>query len=95
MRLRRRGRRGERALHAFWNGAGFVEGARSLLYFDSTGFGGRILSLVLWLAAGALLMTAATVTEHRAAPALASPANRQRDTEEETAEVDLGEAVAA
>ncbi|MDX2646996.1 hypothetical protein PV341_26200 [Streptomyces sp. PA03-1a] len=83
------------ALHAFWNGAGFVEGARSLLYFDSTGFGGRILSLVLWLAAGALLTTAATVAEHRAAPDLASPAKRQRDTEKETAEVDLGETVAA
>ncbi|MEU8895576.1 hypothetical protein [Nocardia sp. NPDC048505] len=49
------------ALHSFWNGAGFVEGARSLLYFDGgAGLGGRLVSLVLWLVAGlALLLVAA------------------------------------
>ncbi|MFI6868641.1 hypothetical protein [Nocardia sp. NPDC050406] len=47
------------SLHAFWNGAGFVEGARGLLYFDNAGLGGRLLSLVLWLAAGVLLVVVA------------------------------------
>jgi hypothetical protein len=56
------------SLHAFWNGAGFVEGARSLLYFDGgAGFDGRLLSLVLWLAAGAALLTVAGTAEKRRA----------------------------
>ncbi|WP_257230966.1 hypothetical protein, partial [Streptomyces sp. UH6] len=41
------------ALHAFWNGAGFVEGVRDLLYFHSgADFGGRLASLVVWLGVG-------------------------------------------
>ncbi|MFD3451128.1 hypothetical protein ACFWVC_03030 [Streptomyces sp. NPDC058691] len=59
------------ALHAFWNGAGFVEGARSLLYFGSAGLGGRLLSLVLWLLAGLLLVAGAHAAERRARPAVA------------------------
>ena len=84
------------ALHAFWNGAGFVEGARSLLYFDSADFAGRILTLVLWLVAGLLLMAAAAVAERRAAPApeVAPPANEEQDAEEEAVEEEMGEAVA-
>ncbi|MGI5137020.1 MULTISPECIES: hypothetical protein [unclassified Streptomyces] len=84
------------ALHAFWNGAGFVEGARSLLYFDSAGSAGRILTLVLWLVAGLLLMAAAAVAERRAAPAPAvvPPANAKQDVEDEAAEEEIGEAVA-
>ncbi|QLY33634.1 hypothetical protein H0264_16600 [Nocardia huaxiensis] len=54
-------------LHGFWNGAGFMEGARSLLYFDGAGFGSRILSLVLWFAAGLLLIALAGRTEKRRA----------------------------
>jgi hypothetical protein len=82
------------ALHAFWNGAGFVEGARSLLYFDSAGSAGRILTLVLWLVAGLLLMAAAAVAERRAAPAPAGAANAKQDAEDEAAEEEIGEAVA-
>ncbi|GAB1331158.1 hypothetical protein [Streptomyces sennicomposti] len=40
------------ALHAFWNGAGFVEGARSLLYFGSDGLGREVWTLVVWLLLG-------------------------------------------
>ncbi|RDI49836.1 hypothetical protein [Nocardia mexicana] len=54
------------ALHSFWNGAGFVEGARSLLYFDGTGFGGRIASLALWFAGGLVLLVIAGMYERRA-----------------------------
>lgn len=54
------------ALHSFWNGAGFVEGARSLLYFDGNGgLGGRIASLALWFAAGVVLVLVGGVYERR------------------------------
>ncbi|MFC9092124.1 hypothetical protein [Streptomyces sp. NPDC057072] len=84
------------ALHAFWNGAGFVEGARSLLYFDSAGFAGHILTLVLWLVAGLLLLAAAAVAERHAAPAPAATpqASIGQDTADEAAEEQMGEAVA-
>ncbi|MEV6026440.1 hypothetical protein [Streptomyces sp. NPDC052036] len=71
------------ALHAFWNGAGFVEGARSLLYFPSAALGGRILSLVLWLVAGLLLLTAAAATERRGTPAPVHLRGPEADVEEE------------
>ncbi|MFD7641802.1 hypothetical protein ACFV4P_14230 [Kitasatospora sp. NPDC059795] len=61
------------ALHGFWNGAGFVEGARSILYFDGgAGLGGRVLSLVLWLVAGLALLVAAGVHERRQRTAAAA-----------------------
>ncbi|MGY0057402.1 hypothetical protein ACWY4P_12675 [Streptomyces sp. LZ34] len=77
------------ALHSFWNGPDFVEGARSLLYFDSAGLGGRMLSLVLWLVAGLLLVAAAAVTERRSTTVRASIPSAEADAEEE-----MGEAVA-
>ncbi|MFI9202212.1 hypothetical protein [Streptomyces sp. NPDC053048] len=63
------------ALHAFWNGAGFVEGVRSLLYFDGgAGFGGRLVSLALWLVAGAALLAVAAAAERRRAARAVAPA---------------------
>ncbi|AYF79173.1 hypothetical protein D7D52_19090 [Nocardia yunnanensis] len=61
-------------LHHFWNGAGFVEGARGLLYFDGAGLGGRMASLVLWFAAGVLLMIVAGLSEKRRAATELAPA---------------------
>ncbi|MFC8953921.1 hypothetical protein ACFT8P_15030 [Streptomyces sp. NPDC057101] len=58
------------ALHAFWNGAGFVEGVRGHVYFDGHALGGHVLVLALWFLAGAVLVATAAVTEarrHRAA----------------------------
>ncbi|SDT20942.1 hypothetical protein SAMN05216371_1544 [Streptomyces sp. TLI_053] len=53
-------------LHSFWAGAGFLEGARSLLYFDGgAGFGGHLLTLVLWLAAAGVLVLGAARYERR------------------------------
>ncbi|MFD8822696.1 hypothetical protein ACFV1C_10115 [Streptomyces sp. NPDC059605] len=40
------------SLHSFWNGAGFVEGVRSHVYFDGHGLGGNVLVLALWFVAG-------------------------------------------
>ncbi|WP_329400468.1 hypothetical protein [Streptomyces melanogenes] len=53
------------ALHAFWNGAGFVEGARSHVYFAGHGLGGHVLVLVLWLLAGVVLMGIAALAERK------------------------------
>ncbi|PXX57450.1 hypothetical protein DFR70_118105 [Nocardia tenerifensis] len=62
------------ALHAFWNGAGFVEGARNLLYFDGgAGFGGHVITLILWLAAGVVALITAAAYEKRRAEATTGP----------------------
>lgn len=78
------------ALHAFWNGAGFVEGVRSLLYFPSgPGLAGRILSLVLWLVVGLVALAVADRAERRvrrAARPAPLPTAEERDAEEEMAE---------
>ncbi|MFH8788601.1 membrane protein [Streptomyces roseoverticillatus] len=52
-------------LHSFWNGAGFVEGTRSLVYFDRNGLGGHVLTLALWLVAGLAVTAAAWFVETR------------------------------
>lgn len=85
------------SLHAFWNGAGFVEGLRSLLYFDHRGLSGHIWTLVAWLAAGVLALLAAALHERRTRRAAAVPgsadATEEADTEEE-AEEEMEESVA-
>ncbi|MFH8556119.1 ABC transporter permease [Streptomyces celluloflavus] len=53
------------ALHAFWNGAGFVEGTRSHVYFDGYGLAGHVWTLVLWLVVGVLTVGAAALAEKR------------------------------
>lgn len=55
------------ALHSFWNGSGFVEGTRSLVYFDGDGLSGQVVKLVLWLVGGLALALVAGVVEARAA----------------------------
>ncbi|MFE0820355.1 hypothetical protein ACFW4M_13260 [Streptomyces sp. NPDC058794] len=55
-------------LHAFWNGAGFVEGTRGLLYFDGDGLGRSVWTLLAWLLLG-LLVTAVAALRERAATA--------------------------
>ncbi|MGW0604835.1 hypothetical protein [Streptomyces sp. NPDC002640] len=78
------------ALHTFWNGAGFVEGVRSLLYFPSgPGLAGRIVSLVLWLGVGLVALAAADRAERwarRSARPAPLPTAAERDAEEEMAE---------
>ncbi|WP_336085658.1 hypothetical protein [Nocardia sp. SSK8] len=74
------------ALHAFWNGADFVEGLRDLLSFDGgAGFGARLLGLFGWLAVGVVLVLVAGQHETRVAPRPVAPA---------AVEEEIGEAVA-
>ncbi|MYW16663.1 hypothetical protein GT039_13855 [Streptomyces sp. SID2955] len=50
-------------LHAFWNGAGFVEGVRSLLYFADDGLARTVWTLALWLLAGVAVTALAALHE--------------------------------
>ncbi|WP_327116868.1 hypothetical protein OG206_16930 [Streptomyces sp. NBC_01341] len=60
------------SLHAFWNGAGFVEGVRSHVYFGGHALGGHVLVLVLWFVAGLAVVGLAGLAE----------AKRRRDAAE-------------
>ncbi|MEU9855200.1 hypothetical protein [Streptomyces sp. NPDC047974] len=71
------------SLHAFWNGAGLVEGIRSHVYFDGHALGGHLLVLTLWLLAGIALVTLAGRTE-AARNAAALEAETKEETKEET-----------
>ncbi|MFG2264197.1 hypothetical protein [Streptomyces sp. NPDC048720] len=83
------------ALHSFWNGAGFVEGVRGLLYFGGDGLGRTVWTLLVWLLAGLAVTAIAAAFEHSRTPAAATtpPANapskgaeRVPDRETEAAE---------
>ncbi|NBE50169.1 hypothetical protein [Streptomyces boluensis] len=85
------------ALHAFWNGSGFVEGVRDLVYFGGHDLARNVWILAAWLAAGLVLMAVAGLTERRrnaiavtagpvtAAPATAAPAEGESEEEMEEA----------
>ncbi|SEC00468.1 hypothetical protein SAMN05428945_1766 [Streptomyces sp. 2224.1] len=53
------------ALHSFWNGAGFVEGTRSHVYFNNYGLSGHVWTLGWWLVVGLLMVGLAAVAEKR------------------------------
>ncbi|MEU2424300.1 hypothetical protein ABZ619_25340 [Streptomyces sp. NPDC007851] len=61
------------ALHAFWNGAGFVEGIRSLLYFGGDGLGRDVTTLALWLLAGLVVIAVAALYERAGAATPSAP----------------------
>ncbi|MEU8713048.1 hypothetical protein [Streptomyces sp. NPDC048663] len=60
-------------LHAFWNGAGFVEGVRSLLYFGGDGLHRDVWTLAAWLLAGLALTALAAVYERAGRTAVPGP----------------------
>ncbi|MGP3635262.1 hypothetical protein ACTU45_18150 [Streptomyces sp. 24-1644] len=62
------------ALHSFWNGAGFVEGVRSHVYFGGHALGGHLLVLTLWFVAGLALMGMAGRAEAQRRRAVVAPA---------------------
>ncbi|MFF8599315.1 hypothetical protein ACF065_14155 [Streptomyces sp. NPDC015232] len=78
------------SLHAFWNGAGFVEGVRGHVYFDGHALGRNVLVLTLWFLAGAALVGLAALTENRrratAAPAAAPALQAEHRAEHQSAE---------
>ncbi|XLE12057.1 ABC transporter permease [Streptomyces sp. Pv4-95] len=53
------------ALHSFWNGAGFVEGVRSHVYFAGHGLTGHLVTLACWLGVGLLTVGVAAAAERR------------------------------
>ncbi|MEV7400312.1 hypothetical protein AB0N93_07890 [Streptomyces sp. NPDC091267] len=53
------------ALHSFWNGAGFVEGVRSHVYFGGHALGRHLLVLALWFAAGLVVVSLAGLAERK------------------------------
>ncbi|MFE2727032.1 hypothetical protein [Kitasatospora sp. NPDC059327] len=78
-------------LHGFWTGAGFMEGARSVLYFDGgAGLGGHVLTLALWLLLGGAVMAGAAGYEKRARVL----GDRKAAAAEEESAEELEEAVA-
>ncbi|MGW2252842.1 hypothetical protein ACWCXH_21970 [Kitasatospora sp. NPDC001660] len=74
------------ALHGFWTGAGFLEGARSILYFDGgAGLGGHVVTLVVWLLLGGAAMVAAAMHERRGHRPVEAP-RAEAEAEEEMEE---------
>ena len=67
-------------LHAFWNGAGFVEGSRDLVYFGDHGLSRNLLTLALWLVLGLLVTAVAGITEQRRGRAVESAATAAAGT---------------
>ncbi|MFI1968364.1 hypothetical protein [Streptomyces cinnamoneus] len=72
-------------LHDVWNGAAFVEGARSLVYFDRTGLGGHVLTLAVWLVIGAAVVALAWAVERRGTKAQVAAAEAEEEMEEAVA----------
>ncbi|WP_329332194.1 hypothetical protein OG866_04980 [Streptomyces sp. NBC_00663] len=77
-------------LHAFWNGAGFVEGARSLLYFGGDGLARTIWTLVIWLLLGLAITALAAAHERGRTPEEVAPAARETEEQEEEVEETVG-----
>ncbi|MEU9558555.1 hypothetical protein [Streptomyces fumanus] len=72
------------SLHAFWNGAGFVEGLRALLYFDGDGLARALWTLAGWLVLGLAAVAVAAVRERAAAgPAADGKAEAQTEVQTE------------
>ncbi|MFG2498025.1 hypothetical protein ACGFSB_07365 [Streptomyces sp. NPDC048441] len=89
------------SLHAFWNGAGFVEGIRSHLYFGGHGLASHVWTLGAWLLVGVVLTGVAALWERRerssGAVATAAPAatrEEQEQVQEEEMEEEMEESVA-
>ncbi|MEU1288805.1 hypothetical protein [Kitasatospora sp. NPDC005856] len=73
-------------LHGFWTGAGFLEGARSILYFDGgAGLGGHVVTLLVWLLLGGAALVAAAVYEGRGRRPVETPQEAQEEVEEAVA----------
>ncbi|MFJ9443585.1 hypothetical protein ACIRRH_17175 [Kitasatospora sp. NPDC101235] len=73
-------------LHGFWTGAGFLEGARSVMYFDGgAGLGGHVVTLLVWLLLGGAALVAAAVYEGRGRRPVETPREAEEEMEEAVA----------
>jgi hypothetical protein len=75
-------------LHAFWNGAGFVEGLRGLLYFGDQGLARSVWTLLAWLAAGLVLTAVAARHERVTGTAAVEPQSTRHAAAEAEEEVE-------
>ncbi|MEU1145823.1 hypothetical protein ACFYO9_19400 [Streptomyces sp. NPDC005863] len=83
------------SLHAFWNGAGFVEGIRSHLYFGGHGLAPHVWTLAGWLLVGLLTVGVAGLWERRRRDTALERANSTgTGTELEAEEEEMEESVA-
>ncbi|MFI9323868.1 hypothetical protein ACIGXI_29375 [Kitasatospora aureofaciens] len=74
------------SLHGFWTGAGYLEGARSIMYFDGgAGLGGHVLTLVVWLLLGGAALVAAAMYEGRGRRPVETPVEAEEEMEEAVA----------
>ncbi|MFJ8474588.1 hypothetical protein [Kitasatospora sp. NPDC094011] len=74
-------------LHGFWTGAGYLEGARSILYFDGgAGLGGHLLTLLVWLLLGGAALVAAAMYEGRGRRRVEASVEASVEAEEEMEE---------
>ncbi|MFJ2090551.1 hypothetical protein ACIOEW_14995 [Streptomyces sp. NPDC087901] len=77
------------ALHSFWNGAGFIEGVRSHVYFGGHALGGHLLVLGLWFVVGVAAMALAGLAERKrrvdAVPPAATSVPEPHDVPADTA----------
>ncbi|AYG84430.1 hypothetical protein DWB77_06644 [Streptomyces hundungensis] len=82
-------------LHAFWNGAGLLEGIRELVYFGGHDLARDVWVLAGWLVLGLAVMAIATAVERRRTPAPAAPAIAPSPAEsvDEQEEEEIEEAV--
>ncbi|MFI6684751.1 hypothetical protein [Streptomyces sp. NPDC050485] len=90
------------SLHAFWNGAGLLEGIRNLVYFGSHDLARNIWVLAAWLVLGLAVLAVAAVVERGRSRAVgvgaaqtvpvasAVPAAFAEDEEEEEVEEAVG-----
>ncbi|MEV7729646.1 hypothetical protein AB0P15_33775 [Streptomyces sp. NPDC087917] len=78
------------SLHAFWNGAGYIEGLRSLVYFDHDGLSRQVVTLAFWLLLG-LIITATAGLVERGREATATPAPAAQGASEKATKAEESE----
>ncbi|WP_042387556.1 membrane protein [Streptacidiphilus melanogenes] len=75
------------SLHSFWIGSGFVEGARSMVYFDGrAGFGTDVWILAAWAAVGAAALAVTSLFERKRRPVPLLAVESEADAAEEREE---------
>ncbi|MER5728285.1 hypothetical protein ABT084_07970 [Streptomyces sp. NPDC002138] len=79
------------SLNAFWNGAGYIGGLRSLLYFGNADLSRQLGTLALWLLLGLVLTATAGLVERRrstGAEDVKEPGAKEQDAKEQDASVE-------